>query len=86
MAEADPSLQEMWRKQPDKFVDLIVHVSGNVRERSADLVAHGVEVKRSFGLTHAFSVRCSGRTALQLLALPWVTRIELDRPVRALGR
>jgi hypothetical protein len=37
-------------------------------------------------LTHALSIRCSGKQAMALLKEPWIVRVQADRPVKALGR
>ena len=50
------------------------------------LQALGFQVKRSFRLTNSISLRGTGKQALQLLDIPWVTRVEPDRPVHAYRR
>ncbi|MBM3188881.1 MAG: hypothetical protein FJZ90_09185 [Chloroflexi bacterium] len=86
MVQVDPETRKAWREHPRTSVDLILHVEGSVQERKEKLAARGVEVKRGFRLTNTLSVRCTGETALKLLRLSWITRIEPDRAVRALGR
>ena len=84
--KVDPRLRAAWKAHGNEPVDLIVHVQGATRERSAEVEAMGAEVKRRFRLTRTLSIRCQGKTAVKLLDLPWVERIEPDRPVKAFGR
>lgn len=86
MATVDRATRAAWSENPRKWVDLIVHVSGDVSDRVSTLTDRGCKVTRTFRLTRALGVRCTGRMALELLDKPWVTKIEPDRPVRALGR
>ncbi|MBN1402408.1 MAG: hypothetical protein JXA74_16320 [Anaerolineae bacterium] len=78
-------IRRAWRGHPDTPYDLIIRVEGNPSERSLQLEAHGVEIRRRHWLTPTLSVRCTGRTALGLLDFDWIVRIEPDRPVRAIG-
>ena len=86
MPDIDPALSEALRKQPGDVVDLIIHVSGDLSQRVEALEKRGVEIRRRFRLTGALGVRCTGRTALSLARSSWITKIEADGPVRALGR
>jgi len=86
MARVDRASRRAWSEHPRRWVDLIVHVSGDVGERVSVLNERGVKVTRTFRLTRAVGIRCTGRMALELAEKPWVTRIEPDRPVQALGR
>jgi len=84
MAKVDSITRKSWRDHPRTSVDLIIRVDGNVREHSATLEERGVQVKRRFRLTRSLGVRCSGKVALGLLSIPWITQIEPDRGVKAL--
>ena len=84
MAKVDSLTRKSWKDHPRTLVNLIIHVDGNVRERSAALEKRRVQIKRHFRLTHSLGISCSGKTALGLLSIPWITRIEPDRKVRAL--
>lgn len=87
MTDITPAIRKAWQDNPNEPVDLIVHVSGDMGQLAATLEQRGIVVKRRFRLTHSLGIRCSsGQAALQLLKEPWITRIELDRPVKALGR
>lgn len=86
MAEMAADLRRACREHPDQPFDLIIRVSGDLAQRSEALAKRGVQVRRKLRLTSALGVRCSGSTALKLARSPWVTRIEADGPVRALGR
>ena len=84
MSNAESQLRQDWLDHPQKKVDLIVCVKGDLNERSAALATSGAEIKYRFRLTGSVAIRCSGRVALALLDEPWVTRVEPDRTVRAL--
>jgi hypothetical protein len=86
MANVDRATRQAWSANPHKWVDLVVHVSGDVSERAAALESRGCKVTRTFRLTRTLGIRCTGRMALELLEQPWVSKVEPDRPVRALGR
>ncbi|MFO7917265.1 MAG: hypothetical protein R6V13_04205 [Anaerolineae bacterium] len=86
MPKVDAELRKSWRKNPGTHFDLIIHTEGNGGERRESLEDLGVEIKRRFRLMGGVSVRCTGRTALKLARRSWITRIEADRPVSALGR
>lgn len=86
MASVDRALKQAWAENPRKWVNLIVHVSGDVNERMNALSERGCKITRTFRLTRALGVRCTGKMALELLNKPWVTKIEPDQPVKALGR
>jgi hypothetical protein len=81
----DPVLRESLGNQPRELVNLIVRVSGDLEQRAVLLSQRGVQIRHQLRLTKALAVRCSGEAALKLLSLPWVERIEEDRPVRAMG-
>ncbi|NLG50477.1 MAG: hypothetical protein GX552_10245 [Chloroflexi bacterium] len=86
MPKVSSDVRKTWLEQQDQPFDLIIHVEGNARERSDELQALGFQVKRSFRLTNSISLRGTGKQALQLLDIPWVTRVEPDRPVHAYRR
>ena len=86
MTDISVEIREAWIESPDKKVDLIVRVAGDLEERSATLAERGAEVKRRLRLTGSVAIRCSGRVALALLDESWVERVEPDRPVKALRR
>jgi len=86
MAAIDAELSRALREHPEDTVDLIIHVTGDLGERIQALEKRGVEVRRRFRLTGAIGIRCTGKTALSLARSSWVTKIEPDGPVRALGR
>ena len=86
MPKVPSDVRKLWLEQQDQPFDLIVRVEGNAQERSTELQALGFQVKRSFRLTNSVSLRGTGKQALQLLEIPWVTRIELDRTVHAFRR
>jgi len=86
MASVDRATRQMWSENPRKWVNLIVHVSGDVNERTGALADRGCKITRTFRLTRAIGLRCTGKMALELLDKPWITKVEPDRPVRAMGR
>lgn len=86
MPDIDAALSKALREHPNDVVDLIIHVSGDPGQRIQALEKRNVEVRRRFRLTGAIGIRCTGRTALSLARSSWITKIEADGPVRALGR
>jgi hypothetical protein len=83
-ATIDPQLkQALQTRRSDEF-HLLVRVDQVDAGREQALSARGVIVRRSMTLTPTFAVACSGAAGLSLLELPWVHRIEEDRPVYAL--
>lgn len=85
MAKVDPSLRAEWKDNPRSSFSLIVRVTGDVGERRETLEDLGCQVKRAFRLTNSVSVRCSGAVALTLTRRRWVTKVERDSIIRALG-
>ncbi len=86
MSGIDAALSKALREHPNDLVDLIIHVSGDLSQRVQALEKRNVEVRRRFRLTGAIGIRCTGKTALSLARSSWITKIEADGPVRALGR
>jgi len=84
MTELDSQMRQAWQNNPDQEVDLIIHVSDDVAARANELRLRGAQVT-PFRMTRAIKVRCQGRLALELAQQSWVTGIEPDRPMRALG-
>ncbi len=83
-ATIDPQLkQALQTRRNDEFhLLLLVDQIDAARERA--LAAAGVVVRRSMTLTPTFAITCTGAAGLSLLDLPWIRRVEEDRPVYAL--
>lgn len=86
MAKVDAELRKTMRASPDETYDLIVRVEGELSERSQELCAMGVNVKRQYRLTNSLHIRCSGAQALKLARNSWWVRADSDRPVKPMGR
>jgi hypothetical protein len=86
MAQLKLDLSTALKDRSHEPVDLIIHISGEMSALEPLLAQRGVEVRRQFRLTRALSIRCNGSVALSLAKEPWVSRMELDRPVNALRR
>lgn len=84
MADLDSQMRQDWRDNPDMDVDIIIHVSDDTAARAEELRLCGAEVT-PFRMTRTIRVRCRGKLAWELSQLPWVTRIEPNRPLRALS-
>lgn len=84
IATIDPQLkQALQTRRHDEFhLLLLVDQVDTAREQA--LAAAGVVVRRSMTLTPTFAVTCTGAAGLGLLDLPWIRRVEEDRPVYAL--
>ncbi len=85
MAKVDSNLRAEWKDNPRQTFSLIVRVTGDVAERREMLSELGCQVKHAFRLTNSVSVRCSGAVALTLTRRRWVTQVERDSILRALG-
>jgi hypothetical protein len=83
-ATIDPHLQQALQARRNDEFHLLLRVDQIDADKEQALVARGVIVRRSLTLTPTFAVTCTGATGLNLLDLPWVRRIEEDRPVYAL--
>jgi len=86
MPKMPSNLRAACKDHPSQTFDLILRVDGDVKQRGETLRGSGVRVRRQFGLTNAMSVRCTGEEALALSRKHWVKSIEIDGPVKALGR
>jgi hypothetical protein len=86
MVKVGADLRKVWRECPNDSFDLIVRVEGELQERSAEMSARGVSVRRQFHLTNSLQIRCSGAQALTLAREPWLVRAENDHPIKAFGR
>ena len=85
MAKVDPDLRQEWKQSERSSFSLIVRVTGDIDARSEALAEMGCQVKRTHRLTNSVSLRCTGATALSLTRRPWITRVERDSMLRALG-
>ena len=83
-AKIDAQLRQAMHAQPDAEFLLLLRVDQIDVSRKQALVAHGVTIRRSLTLVPTFAVTCSGAAGLSLLDLPWIRRVEEDRPVYAL--
>ncbi len=85
MPKVDPGLRQEWKDAERKQFSLVVRVTDDLDTRSETLSDLGCQVKRAFRLTNSISLRCTGATALTLTRRPWITRVERDSIVKALG-
>ncbi len=83
-AKVDPQLKQSMQAQPNAEFLLLLRVDQIDASRQQALAAHGVSIRRSMTLIPTFAVTCTGSAGLSLLTLPWVHRVEEDRPVYAL--
>jgi hypothetical protein len=86
MAQVESDVRQSWQENPNRTFDLIIRVNGDVEARAEELAERGVKVKRRFRMTGSISATASGELALKLARVGWITRIECDRPVRAIRR
>lgn len=86
MAKVNAELRRMLKERPDDTFDLIVRVEGELQERSSELSAMGIDVKRKYKLTNSLQIRCSGAQALKLAREDWLVRADSDKPVKAMER
>ena len=86
MTKVDSQTLSAWRRAPAREVDLIVRVEGSLVERALELENQGIQVRRRLRLTSSVAIRCAGRVAVKLAKISWITRIEPDKTVRAIGK
>lgn len=83
-ATIDPQLKQALQARLGDEFHLLVRVDRIDADQEQALAARGVTVRRSMTLTPTYAVACTGAAGLGLLDLPWVSRVEEDRPVYAL--
>lgn len=83
-AKIDPQLKQALQVERSSTFLLLVRVDQIDNGREKTLQARGVAIRRRLTLLPTYAVTCSGAVGLGLLELPWVQRIEEDRPVYAL--
>ena len=60
MARVDRASRQAWAEHPRRWVNVIVHVSGDVSEHVSALNSRNAKVTRTFRLTGALGIRCTG--------------------------
>lgn len=83
-ATIDPQLKHALQTRRSDEFHLLLRVDQIDAGRAEALAARGVLIQRSLTLTPTFAVTCTGAAGLGLLDLPWIRRVEEDRPVYAL--
>jgi len=79
-----PDLLRRMETEPDAEVRLIVRVDGDPAPAADRLAGGPVRVLRTFTLVPGLAVVGKAADCLRLLDEPWVSRMEEDRPVRAM--
>ena len=85
MDKVDGPLRRATRDDANADVSVIVHTD-DAQARVSALKQQGLRVRRVLGLTQAVAGTCRAGSIADLAKLPFVRRIELDRPVRASRR
>lgn len=85
MAKIDAPLRQKLTQMPQAEVRLIVRVRGDLNACADEAAARGLQVTRKLKLLPALAIRGRAQVCLGLLDEPWVTRIEADRPVKAMS-
>ncbi len=83
MDKVDSGLRAAWRSDADAELPIIVHVDEPAKRLPA-LKEQGLVVRHVYTLTRAVAGVCRAGRLRDLADLPFVTRIEPDRPVRGL--
>lgn len=83
-ATIDPQLQQALQTQHNAMFSLLLRVDRIGDDREQALHTRGVAIRRRLTLVPTFAVTCTGAAGASLLDLPWIQRIEEDRPVYAL--
>ncbi len=83
-ATIDPQLKHALQSRRSDEFHLLLLVDQVDAGKEQALAARGVLVRRSMTLTPTFAVTCTGAAGLSLLEVPWIRRVEEDRPVYAL--
>lgn len=82
--KASPELVQAWQSDPQAQVAVIVHVAGDARQYVEAVNELGMSGVRAFRLTNTIAARGPARCVLDLLAQPWVERIEPDQKITAI--
>jgi hypothetical protein len=82
MNKVDGALRRASHEDADAELEVIVHTD-DAQARLPSLKEQGLRVRRVIGLTQTVAGTCRAGNVDDLAQLPFVRRIELDRPVRA---
>jgi hypothetical protein len=85
MDKMDSALRRASHNDADADVQIIVHTD-DAQARSPSLEKQGLRVRHIVGLTQTVSGTCRAGNVRNLAELPFVHRIELDRPVKRTRR
>jgi hypothetical protein len=85
MNKVDGALRRASHEDADAELEIIVHTD-DAQARLPSLKEQGLRVRHVIGLTQTVAGTCRAGNVDDLAQLPFVRRIELDRPVRATRR
>jgi hypothetical protein len=83
--KTSPQLLEDLQADPEQHINLIVTVRGDPTCYVWQIQELHLEVRRTFSLTQKLALGGSARAFLTLSQKDWVTKLEEDRLVKALG-
>ena len=83
--KTSPQLLEDLQVDPEQHINLIVSVEGDPNFYVRQVQELHLEVRRTFSLTQKLALGGPARAFLALSRKEWVTKLEEDRPVKALG-
>ena len=79
--KVDPELEQTLKRAPQEKIAVIVHVQGDPAQRVGSIESLGLSVTRVFRLTNTLAVHGVALGVSQLVAQPWVIKIESDRQI-----
>ena len=83
--KVSPELKEVLQRDPQAEIAVIVHVDDDPTQYVSALEAVGLSVTRAFRLTNTLAVRGSAGRISNLAEESWVTKVEVDQRMTAMG-
>lgn len=84
MTEIPASLASMIDLDPERELQVIVRVEGDLDACEQSMYSLGVEIRRKLPLIKGLAITAPGTVVWDLADQPWVTHIEEDQQVQAL--
>ncbi len=83
MTQMPRNLQAKIENDPERSLNVIVCVDGDLDTRQKMLQASGFHIRRRLGLIKGFAVTAPGSRVQSVAEEPWVTSVEEDHEINA---